>query len=71
MVDIELEIPHLIYIFFTSIMWLLMTLWGRAQFLIVYNPLPDLGQLIINISFIVGAVGIVVGIGLILYTIFE
>ncbi len=71
MVDIELEIPHLIYIFFTSITWLLMTFWGRAQFILFYTPLPALGQTIINISFIIGAVGIVVGIGLILYTIFE
>ncbi|MHA1672499.1 MAG: hypothetical protein ACTSYI_02640 [Promethearchaeota archaeon] len=71
MVDIQLEIEHLVYIFFTAITWLLMTFWGRAQLLIVYDPLPALGQLMINISFIVGAVGIIIGIGLILYTIFE
>ena len=71
MVDVQLEIEHLVYIFFTSITWLLMTFWGRFQFLQVYDPLPALGQLIITISFIVGAVGMVVGIGLILYTIFE
>lgn len=71
MVDIQLEIEHLVYIFITSITWLIITFWGRAQFLLIYDPLPSMAQLFITISFIGGAAGILIGIILILITVFE
>ncbi|MHA1775748.1 MAG: hypothetical protein ACTSWC_03175 [Promethearchaeota archaeon] len=71
MLDIQLEIEHLVYIFITSITWLLITFWGRAQYIALYNPIPAIGQLIITISFWIGGAGMLIGILLVLYTVFE
>ncbi|WP_457558165.1 hypothetical protein [Candidatus Harpocratesius sp.] len=71
MVDIQLEIEHLVYIFITSITWLLITFWGRAQYLALYDPIPSIGQLFITISFWIGGIGILIGVLLVLITIFE
>jgi hypothetical protein len=71
MLDINLEIKHLIYIFITALVWLGMTFWGRAQFMALYDPLPETIRTLVTISFFVGGGGILIGIGLILITIFE
>lgn len=71
MLDIQLEIEHLVYIFITSITWILITFWGRAQYMALYDPIPAIAQTLITVSFWIGGAGMLVGILLVLYTVLE
>ena len=69
--DIELELDTLIYIFTVGIAWLLMAFIGRGIFINLYNPIPDVIQTFITISFWIAGGGLLVAVGLSVWTILE
>ena len=69
--DIELELDHLIYIFTVFIAWLLMAFIGRGIFINLYDPIPEIIQTFITISFWIAGGGLAIAVGLSLWTIFE
>ena len=69
--DIELELDQLIYIFTVFIAWLLMAFIGRGIFINLYDPIPEIIQTFITISFWIAGGGLAIAVGLSLWTIFE
>ena len=71
MIDFELEIQHIVYIFMISITWLLISLWGGSVLRALYDPMPLAVGTFIVVSYWVAGGGFALGIGVILFLYFE
>ncbi len=71
MLDIELEIEHVMYIFFSSLGWLLMSIWGKIQLGLLYTAIPTFLNTVLIVSIVIGSLGSVLAIVLFFTQVFD